>query len=63
MREKRPQVAIVELQEVQATWRLVRLEMIRQEHSAELYLAAGEQRAQATLLSATLQRVGLARQA
>ena len=36
VREKRPQVVIVELQEVQATWRLVRREMIRQAHSAEL---------------------------
>ena len=60
MREKRVPLVIVELQEAQATRRLVRRE-IRQERSAELAemcLAAGEQRAQATL-----RRVRLARQA
>ena len=65
VREKRPQVVTVELQEVEATRRFVRRE-IRREHSAEPAapcLAADERLAEATLRWAALPRARLARQA
>jgi len=59
VREKRAPPAVVETQE-RATRRLVRQE-IRQARSVEPCLAAGKQRAQATLLLAPLPRARLAR--
>ena len=65
MQEKRPQVVIVELQEVEATRRLACRE-IRQERSVEPAsprLAVDERLALATLRWAALPQARLARQA